>query len=172
MTSTISDYTSNGSSANPSVRLHPVRETTYHMAKRVRDSANLLAERRLVRLPTRPASVRARHQISLHAQSLARAQEARWAAWMPSSPKSVIVSGNPIEEGSLRLAQSCPQTYAILQVEPQGPGAEIAGLGVAIALRRLLSDFSDPVRPASLNLRRPLRIGLTCVSPRLAGLAS
>ena len=91
---------------------------------------------------------------------------------MPSSPKSVVVSGNPIEEGSLRFAQSCPQTGEILQVEPQGPGEEIAGLGVAIALGRLLSDWSDPVRPASLNLRRPLRIGLTCVPPRLAGLAS
>ena len=79
---------------------------------------------------------------------------------MPSSPKSVVVSGNPIEEGSLRFAQSCPQTGEILQVEPQGPGEEIAGLGVAIALRRQLSDRSDPVRRRSnLNPRRILRIG-------------
>ena len=46
------------------------------------------------------------------------------------------------------------------EVEPQGPGEEVAGLGVAIALRSQLSDRSDPVRRLSnLNPRRILRIG-------------
>ena len=79
---------------------------------------------------------------------------------MQSPPGSV--SSDPLEADRLRYAWSCPLSDEIFQVEPQGPGEEVAGLGVAIALGKLLSEWSDPVRwLPNLNLRRSLRIGLT-----------
>ena len=79
---------------------------------------------------------------------------------MQSPPGSVC--SDPLEADRLRYAWSCPLSDEIFQVEPQGPGEEVAGLGVAIALGKLLSEWSDPVRwLPNLNLRRSLRIGLT-----------
>ena len=79
---------------------------------------------------------------------------------MQSAPGSV--SSDPLEADSLRYAWSCPLSNEIFQVEPQGPEEEVAGLGVAIALGKLLSEWSDPVRRLSnLSLCRSLRIGLT-----------
>ena len=78
---------------------------------------------------------------------------------MQSAPGSV--SSDPLEADSLRYAWSCPLSNEIFQVEPQGPEEEVAGLGVAIALGKLLSEWSDPVRRLSnLSLCQSLRIGL------------
>ena len=73
---------------------------------------------------------------------------------------SRAVSSSPLETGCLRCAWSCPLSSERFEVEPQGPEAEVAGLGVAVALRKLLSSWIDPVRRlSSLSLRRFLRIG-------------
>ena len=73
---------------------------------------------------------------------------------------SRAVSSSPLETGCVRCAWSCPLSSERFEVEPQGPEAEVAGLGVAVALRKLLSNWTDPVRRlSSLSLRRFLRIG-------------
>ena len=82
---------------------------------------------------------------------------------------SRAVSSSSLETGCLRCAWSCPLSSERFEVEPQGPEAEVAGLGVAVALRKLLSNWTDPVRRlSSLSLRRFLRIGPhVCVPPLL-----
>ena len=81
---------------------------------------------------------------------------------------SRAVSSSPLETGCLRCAWSCPLSSERFEVEPQGPEAEVAGLGVAVALRKLLSSWTDPVRRlSSLSLRRFSALGLTCVPPLL-----
>ena len=73
---------------------------------------------------------------------------------------SRAVSSSSLETGCLRCAWSCPLSSERFEVEPQGPEAEVSGLGVAVALRKLLSSWTDPVRRlSSLSLRRFLRIG-------------
>lgn len=77
---------------------------------------------------------------------------------MQSAARSASCS--PCETDSLQCAWSYPLSRETFEVEPQGPGEEVAGLGVAIALRRQLSDRNDPVRRRSnLNPRRILHIG-------------
>ena len=84
------------------------------------------------------------------------------------------VSSGPLETGCQRCAWSCPLSSERFEVEPQGPEAEVAGLGVAVALRKILSDSTDLVRRLS-------SLSLPSVSPHwdthvrtacLAGLAS
>ena len=76
------------------------------------------------------------------------------------SASRAVSSSRPLETGCLRCAWSCPLSSERFEVEPQGPEAEVAGLGVAVALRKLLSNWTDPVRRlSSLSLRRFLRIG-------------
>ena len=80
--------------------------------------------------------------------------------WCRMLSASRAVSSSPLETGCLRCAWSCPLSSERFEVEPQGPEAEVAGLGVAVALRKLLSNWTDPVRRLSnLNPRRILRIG-------------
>lgn len=62
---------------------------------------------------------------------------------MQSAPRSA--SSSPCETDSLQCAwSSCPLSRETFEVEPQGPGKEVAGLGVAIALRSKLSDRNHP----------------------------
>ena len=63
----------------------------------------------------------------------------------------------------MRDAWSCPLPNEIFEVGSQGPGEDIAGLGVAIALGQLLSEPHAPARHASQILDSlPL-----CLSPHL-----
>ena len=90
---------------------------------------------------------------------------------MQSAARSASCS--PCETDSLQCAWSYPLSRETFEVEPQGPGEEVAGLGVAIALRRQLSDRSDPVRRRSISIPAGFSaLGLTHVRRFLAGLAS
>ena len=61
----------------------------------------------------------------------------------------------------MRDAWSCPLPNEIFEVGSQGPGEDIAGLGVAIALGQLLSEPHTPARHASqISDSLPL-----CLSP-------
>jgi len=105
-----------------------------------------------------------------NSQQAGRASRRRMQSALSQAPRSA--SSSPCETDSLQCAWSCPLSRETFEVEPQGPGEEVAGLGVAIALRRQLSDRNHPVRRLSnLNFCRILRIG-THVPLVLAGLAS
>lgn len=91
-----------------------------------------------------------------------------------SSQKPALRTMPSAETGCQRCAWSCPLWSERFEVEPQDPEAEVAGLGVAVILRNLLSDRTDEVRRLS-------SLSLPSVSPHwdshayrlcLAGLAS
>eukprot|EP00964_Phaeocystis_antarctica_P128020 scaffold91746_cov59-Phaeocystis_antarctica.AAC.1 len=92
---------------------------------------------------TRSPALASAAQITLRLHRAVRPGGSQAASCrMQSAPGSV--SSDPLEADSLRCAWSCPLSNEIFQVEPQGPEEEVAGLGVAIALGKLLSEWSDP----------------------------
>ena len=73
----------------------------------------------------------------------------------PSSRRSESQSASPVALSvgdDTREAWSCPLPNEIFTVGPQGQGEDIAGLGVAIALHRLLAAGSTTARHASQPL--------------------
>ena len=73
----------------------------------------------------------------------------------PSSLRSESKGATPEAlsvEDDTREAWSCPLPNEIFTVGPQGQGEDIAGLGVAIALHRLLAAGSTAARHASQPL--------------------
>ena len=83
----------------------------------------------------------------------------------PSSPLRSEGQGATPEalsvEDDTREAWSCPLPNEIFTVGPQGQGEDIAGLGVAIALHRLLAAGSTAARHAS----QPLNPVPLCLPP-------
>ena len=65
--------------------------------------------------------------------------------------------------GDMRDAWSCPLPNEVFEVGSQGQDEDIAGLGVAIALGKLLSAGCTPVRHVS-HTADPLPL---CLSPHL-----
>ena len=96
----------------------------------------------------------------------------------PSSPlRSESQGASPVALSvgdDTREAWSCPLPNEIFKVGSQGRDEEIAGVGVAMALHRLLTQGSTPARHASKPPRsRPsmLPAALTLCAARLAGMA-
>ena len=54
-----------------------------------------------------------------------------------------------------------PLSSERFEVEPQGPGAEVAGLGVAVALRKLLSSWTEH-RSGAAAVKAIVRNGRGC----------
>ena len=74
-----------------------------------------------------------------------------WPSMLSSSPlRSQRQGASPVGVGDdTREAWSCPPPNEIFTVGSQGQDEDIAGLGVAIALHRLLAAGSTPARHAS-----------------------